>query len=626
MWSQFPDYYALTQDHNNEFTQNPCNTGYRIESQSVVFTEDGLASVEIVFDQSLNGLPVADIQITDDQGNSYIAYYTGYNVYRLDQIPQGVRLTIRASSEEGCPELPISGIQDVECTGAEGTTLRPEFAALVFSYLALAPDERPPLYEYINEYPGDLTTMERWMIYQASRMSCDPVEEDLLDSSIPPLYSGNLDRLCNCVQLNVPVRARAVGSDANNTWTPVFASNYDDRGSNPQQWYNRVDQGPARYNQVYSTAWKSPYGRMFINRYGEQGGIRNQEAHIDVVLLCTNEEEYPEECGCSRDATFTWSYNSNISMAANLLGSNNTRRAGAYVEDFVFVGEEDQAGNFALFDEDAFRLSAECSLSLNLASLATTIGTVTSDLISVVGTVSGGAPPSSTSVTSAITGLGTLFTTPVWTQMGECYTGPPTPGIRTSGSAPVTFEVNVPKRLFIATSETLRAQGMRKYYAHAGVVSDFNISLYIPDNTENNPDFCCSPNVFAYGLGSIAGAPFSESNHQSEVEDQLNSLLFGLNATVDDNFNTHHTPSDEEHCNDVIVLPLTISDEDVYAVELYDMLGRVVSRDESQDFLDTNQKDGTYTLVKLGADGSPISSTRVIISNQRIIAEETIKK
>ncbi len=595
-----------------------CEVPVLVEGVSVVTVSATTASVEIIFDQGIGSSSVASIEVVDDQGNIYTATYTGYNTYRIYNAPIGVRLTISASSEPNCTSYPVSTRVDVECDGGSIAIVRPELLAALENWFQLSEENQVRLGPFLNGENSDLSYHERWAIYQRWVMDCEPVPPGMIDDSIPVGFSGDdRDDLCNCITLGVPVNAQPT-LEAGTTWLPNYTeSPHVAPGDNAEFWSWQANQGPARWHNIYATGWKSGYGEMYVNEFGDgETDVRTAAAGIRILLVCRGQEGYPDDCGCERPAVFNYEYNSNVLLRANLLGETNTRRAGAYVQDMVVVGSTVQGGPAEMFAADVSRRRAECNLSIDLEEISENLADAVDGLLPIITAVAGQSAPTSSQISDGIDGISGLFEDPVWEQNEGCVQDYSGPAINIAGSEDVMFEVGRTKTLYISTLENLRAQGMRKWMSWAGIVSDFKFSVYIPDQTEDHFDYCCSPFVYAYGLGGIYGSPVPEANHQTWIQSELNSYLPNSGHVVDDNKGTISEPSDNASCNDVVVQSLKLAP--VAYSEIYTQAGKIVMTTLSMDeTIDLN--DGVYLLVEKSQEGNVIASSKLVIFHGQVL-------
>jgi len=592
-----------------------CEVPAVVEGTSIVLTSNTTASVEVIFDQGVSAAIALSVYATDDLGVDYYPTNTAFNIWNFYPVDRGRRLTIYASIDEECDNPPSVTTIDVECSRASLINVRQEVLNAITEWDG--ENEHPSLAPYLNSIITGVTEHESWALYQAWALSCDPVDVGLLSSDIVPGYGGETrDDLCNCVTLGAQVSANFT-TESGTTWLPNYRQpNAPNPGeSEVDFWRNRADQGPARWDNIYTQGWKSPYGRAFTYQIGNDGGDDlTSIARLDLRLSCMNSEQYPEQCACERVAELNFEYSSNFLMASNLLGSNNTRRAGAYVEDIVFAGEFDQNGIGEIYATDAVRRSQECNLTLNTAAFAQSASTFTTRAIGVATAAAGGTVPSAAQFTQFIQSAGDLFTTPVWLQNEDCVQESIQGGASITGSRPVTFQPNETKRIFLGTSSMLRSQGMRKWYSHVGIVSDFRLSLYVPDQTDEHFDYCCSPNIYFYALGGIVGSPNSEAFHQSVAQSELDGYLFNHGHTVDDNTGVIDTPSDDETCNDIEILSLVLDQKPVQ-YNVFDLSGRQISAWSQLPTSSIDLQDGMYFVVGLDENQVSVEKYRILVTN-----------
>ena len=471
-------------------------------------------------------------------------------------------------------------------------------------------DASVSVYEKINFYQRHILRNVRYAtaaidVYGVlSQQSIRNNDRDILDKFIGPNVVGpdgpegdeddeeedEKEKDCKCSELIIYPEHNPQGVISNNsgfdqnvdyTWMNNDGPglNKTPLGNGGDTWRYHKAKGASKWHALYTDGWKEQSGsyQSISQNIGSNG--TTQKGIIRVHLVCTNSDEYAEDCMCEKEVVFNYNYETCAGAHSHNLNSSGSKRSDSKAQDMAlaFCYTTDDKGsdvsNIQPIRGIDVGASAQCESNTNPAyqeawknlglSLLGLIGDDEGDIYEWVYTYQYDStlikidtlqtfppiPPDTVytylldsmyridtividSTQELVVNLNTGTFTPIYNSLFdvittsrylpvECDESKNCDGFK--GNFITTLKPNEVLTFGVFSNHELQSGGMRSWYSEAHVVSSYGMSVVVKSGSTSGDEVdCCTPITGAY----LVGAGLLGSDNLNDYKSRVGADLY----------------------------------------------------------------------------------------------------
>jgi hypothetical protein len=442
-------------------------------------------------------------------------------------------------SQDNCGNSAMIGLVDTKTGRKEALDLSENLYNHIKKYLK--EKDRGRIYETLDRLQ-DVSIYEKIAFVQQFYLDgelLDPAAEN----QMPPVGRSGGDS-CRCrFILNTSQLAIPSNQSSNpNVVNRVEAAQWPKAGlgNDASYWWNRHNKGAAKWHQVYTEGYGANQGQTlsYEQSYIDSNSVAPQYAKLRVTLFCDGFQSQEFECACEKEFRFWWGYDTRLeTYAVQHSGVSGSKRSFGIAEDIaVVIYKNEETEQTEILQAGAARSTANCNHLVN-----PDFWTKTTDLAGAIVSIFYPADSFNTQTIDNVANTLAAFLQTPYFDTATCGNGSELTTTLVSDYEFKTIQPNQPVEVILHSMDKIKSGGMRGWYSHARITSNFYLAGYIAGGQQQNEGaYCCSPK-FCNWIYATCDGPLDADN----LERVVGSFLYS--------YQPWNMPAD--HQQGVVLLP-----------------------------------------------------------------------